>query len=175
MVPIMIDIRWCHDAARARALASLFSDNLKSTYISHSELQGFRALAPGRWAPDISQVLKQELLARVGSAEDPAANGLSMLAAGISDGADDVGVMLVTFSRAAAVPYCVLEDIVVRTALRDKGYGRQALDWLDGECRRRAIGRVFLESGIDNKRAHEFFERDGFKPISVVMMKSIDP
>jgi hypothetical protein len=55
------------------------------------------------------------------------------------DGVDEIGVLLVTFSRAAEVPFCVLEDIVIRANLRDKGYGRQALDWLDDECRTRIM------------------------------------
>lgn len=171
----MVRINWCRDASEAKALAFLFSSNLTTSYISHSELQGPRAIEPGRWVPNIAEVIQQDLLGRVDSVDDPAPGQNSQLAAGIHDSAGNAGVMLVTFSRAAPVPYGVLEDIVLRSDLRGKGYGRQALDWLDAECRRRGITRLFLESGIGNHRAHELFERDGFKPISVVMMKSIDP
>jgi GNAT superfamily N-acetyltransferase len=174
-VRTMVHIEWCRDDARARALAKLFTDNLTDSYISHGELQGPRALAPGRWVPNIAQVLEEDLRGRIRNADDPASNEFTMLAAGLSDGVDEVGVMLATFSRAAAVPYCILEDIVIRTDRRNRGYGRQALDWLDRECQRRGIHRLFLESGVENKSAHELFERDGFKPVSVVMMKSLNP
>lgn len=170
-----VSIAWCRDAGRAKTLATLFSNNLTSSYISHSELQGDRAIAPGQWVPDIAKVLQNEIVGRVGNPSDPAAGAATQLVAGIRAGETDVGVMLVTFSRAAAVPYAVLEDIVMRADMRGNGYGQQALDWLDLECRQRGINRQFLESGIENHHAHELFERDGFKPVSVVMMKDVKP
>ena len=170
-----VEVAWCRDASRAKALARLFSDNLTAAYISHGELQGPRASAPHEWVADIAQVLEQDLLSRVSNPDDAAPGSSTMLAAGMRDESGDVGVVLVTFSRAAPVPFAILEDIVVRADCRDRGLGRQALDWLDGECRKRGIPRQFLESGIDNKRAHELFERGGFHPVSVVMMKNLDP
>jgi GNAT superfamily N-acetyltransferase len=80
---------------------------------------------------------------------------------------------LVTFSRAAAVPFCILEDIVIDSQRRAGGYGKQCLDWLYGQCRARGYTRVFLESGIDNHRAHNLFKREGFGAVSVVMMKQL--
>jgi hypothetical protein len=32
---------------------------------------------------------------------------------------------------------------------------------------------MFLESGIKNHDAHRFFERHGFRPCSLVMIKSV--
>jgi GNAT superfamily N-acetyltransferase len=48
------------------------------------------------------------------------------------------------------------------------------LDWIAAEARAHGIRRLFLESGANNERAHAFFEREGFRPTSVVMMKSLD-
>jgi hypothetical protein len=33
--------------------------------------------------------------------------------------------------------------------------------------------RLFLESGVLNHRAHEFFERQGFRQASIVMMRDL--
>lgn len=170
-----VEIRWCRDETSAKALARLFSDNMTASYISHSELQGPRARAPNEWVAGIAQVLEQDLLGRISNPDDAPMDGSTMLAAGMRDESGEVGVVLVTFSRAAPVPFAILEDIVVRADCRDRGLGLQALDWLDAECRKRNISRQFLESGINNKRAHELFERDGFRPVSIVMMKTLDP
>ncbi len=49
------------------------------------------------------------------------------------------------------------------------------LDWITAEAMRFGCARLFLESGVQNHRAHEFFEREGFAICSVVMMKPLTP
>jgi hypothetical protein len=44
----------------AHTLARFFHRNLSSEYISHSELQGRRAIGPYEWVPDIENVLCSE-------------------------------------------------------------------------------------------------------------------
>lgn len=165
--------RWCRDENDAKRLAKLFAANITPSYVSHSELQGPRALAPGIWSPDIANVLEREILARVANPLDAPPGGVTALAAGLACGGQDVGVFLVTFSREAASPYCVLEDIVIEKNKRSRGFGARYLSWITDECRARGIARLFLESGHDNHHAHEFFAREGFAPVSVVMMKEI--
>ena len=80
----------------------------------------------------------------------------------------------VTFAASAPVPFAIGEDLIVSPGARGSGVGKAVLDWLADEARARGIRRLFLESGITNKRAHDFFEREGFHPTSVVMMKSLD-
>jgi len=164
---------WCRDKATAEAAAQLFSANLTSSYISHSELQGPRALAPGKWHPDIARIVRDELVERIDNAEDAASGEQTQLTAILEDEGKIVGVFLVTFSRAGAVPFAILEDMVVDTTLRGKGYGSHFMAWVDKECLKRGIGRQFLESGVENHDAHHLFEREGFKQVSVVMMKEI--
>ena len=77
--------------------------------------------------------------------------------------------------REAAKP----ENLPKLEALREqmgltKPIPAQYLDWITRECKARGIARMFLESGHDNHRAHDFFERAGFAPVSVVMMKDIE-
>lgn len=164
---------WCRSAERARALAALFSRGLTRSYISHSELQGPRALSPTQWAPDISAVLDADLQGRVDNPLDAPAGGQTMLAAGLTVDGADVGVFLVTFSRAGRVPFAILEDIVIAPDERGHSHGAHFLRWIEGECAKRGIGRLFLESGVTNDHAHHFFEEHGFEKVSVVMMKEI--
>lgn len=165
--------RWCRDGDDAARLARLFADNITPQYVSHSELQGPYAIAPGQWAPDIADVLAREVLSCIDNPLDAPEGGETLLAAGLSVAGRDCGVFIVTFSRAARVPFCILEDIVIARDMRGQGLGEKYLAWISAECRARGIRRMFLESGRDNERAHAFFEREGFSPVSLVMMKDI--
>ena len=162
---------WCREMPHARALARLFHNNLTTAYISHSELQGPRALAHDCWAPDVAQSIEREVTERLANPDDAPPNGVTQLAGFLEVDGVDVGVFLVTFSRAAAVPFCILEDIVIDSERRTSGYGKLCLDWVYDQCRVRGYQRIFLESGIENHRAHELFKREGFSAVSVVMMK----
>jgi GNAT superfamily N-acetyltransferase len=166
-----VRFEWCRDAAQARRLARIFAQNITTSYISHSELQGFRAISPGRWSDDIAQQLEADVVSRVSNPLDAPDDGQTTLAVALIVDAIETGVFLVTFARNSARPFAVLEDMVVLPAARSHGYGSQFLKWIDKECAARGISRMFLESGIENDHAHHFFEREGFQKVSVVMMR----
>jgi GNAT superfamily N-acetyltransferase len=162
---------WCGTAGRARELADFFADNVGPEYISHAELQGGRALSPTEWRPDLREVLRAELEARLATATPgPTSQPVAI--------AEDAGVLaalaFVTFAGAAPVPFAIVEDLIVGPAARGRGVGKAMLDWIAGEARTRGIRRLFLESGLTNERAHAFFEREGFRPTSVVMMRELE-
>lgn len=162
---------WCRDAQQARRLARIFSENITTDYISHSELQGFRAISSRQWSDDIARQLESDVLSRVTNPLDAPPDGQTTLAVALVVDGVETGVFLVTFARHAARPFAVLEDMVVLPAARSHGYGSQFLDWISQECAARGIRRMFLESGIENDHAHHFFEREGFEKVSVVMMR----
>jgi GNAT superfamily N-acetyltransferase len=166
-----VRFEWCRDAAQARRLARIFAQNITTSYISHSEVQGFRAISPGRWSDDIAQQLEADVVSRVSNPLDAQDDGQTTLAVALIVDAIETGVFLVTFARNSARPFAVLEDMVVLPAARSHGYGAQFLKWIDKECAARGISRMFLESGIENDHAHHFFEREGFQKVSVVMMR----
>jgi GNAT superfamily N-acetyltransferase len=160
--------------SNAEQLSRFFARNLTTSYISHSELQGFRAVRPGVWAANIESVLDGEIRQRLADplAQFPAAANWK----GVIEAHDDeqlVGLALVTISREAVVSYAILEDIVVDDSRRGRGIGRVMTDWIIAELGRTGIQRIFLESGRDNAAAHHFFERCGFKQVSIVMMRDI--
>ena len=51
--------------SNAEQLSRFFAQNLTTSYISHSELQGFRAVRPGVWAANIESVLDAEIRQRL--------------------------------------------------------------------------------------------------------------
>lgn len=164
---------WCQDALTAEAAAKLFSSNLTTEYISHSELMGPRAISPGKWNPEITKIIHDEIIERIAGPLEAEPGEQVQPVAVLEDGGNIVGVFLVTFSRASAVPHAVLEDMVVQESTRGKGYGSFFMKWVDEECLKRGINRQFLESGLHNHDAHHLFERQGFKQVSVVMMKEL--
>ncbi|HLH92401.1 MAG TPA: GNAT family N-acetyltransferase [Xanthobacteraceae bacterium] len=154
------------------ALTGIFSDNLTTSYISHSELQGRRAIRPGEWTGDIKAVLRREIAERLREPMDafPSIDFWQGVIEAREDGAI-VGIAFVTLSRKANVPFGVVEDIVIDARLRDHGRGEAMMTWMIDTFRRAGIDRVFLESGITNDSAHHLFERLGFKTVSIVMMR----
>lgn len=167
-------IHWCSDAGISRDLARFFAANVTTAYISHSELQGPRALDADQWRPDIVDIFAQEIetrIAREGGKISDRATSYPVMEA--RRGEHLVGIALVSLFLEAPVPYAILEDIAVETALRGQGIGKAIIDWVALEASKHGCERIFLESGKNNHRAHELFEREGFSATSVVMMKPL--
>jgi GNAT superfamily N-acetyltransferase len=161
--------------SNTKELAKFFRANLTSSYISHSELQGYRAVRPGLWADDVEHVLREEIECRLAAPRGHFP--LSEDWKGVIEARDVneslVSVALVTLSRKAVVPFAIIEDIVVDDKRRGHGAGREMVHWIIAAAREAGIRRVFLESGTDNADAHHFFEQVGFQQISIVMMRDI--
>ena len=166
-------ISWCNDPGRTQELAGFFAQHVGSDYISHSELQGPRALSPDRWRDGLVEILREEIEPRLAQTEAGAPGPTSQpILTAESDGAV-VALSFVTFAGTAGVPFAIVEDLIVGPSMRSEGIGKAILDWIAAEARTRNIHRLFLESGVHNERAHHFFEREGFQTVSVVMMRSL--
>ena len=172
-MPEALQIAWCGDPARARELADFFARNVGPEFISHGELQGPRALSPDTWRADLPEILRNEIEPRLAETGDkvPGAESRPVLVAETAGAL--AAVSLVTFSGTAPVPFAIVEDLVVDPRLRSRGIGKAVLDRIAAEARARDIGRLFLESGRHNHRAHAFFEREGFAACSIVMMRDL--
>jgi len=165
-----ISIAWCGTPERAAELADFFARHVGPAYISHSELQGGRALSPTEWRPKLRDILRAEMAPRLVGAPGPDDKPIAVA----EDGGGVVALAYVAFAASAPVPFAIVEDLIVSPATRGRGIGKAVLDWIAAEARARGIRRLFLESGINNERAHAFFEREGFRPTSVVMMRELD-
>jgi GNAT superfamily N-acetyltransferase len=163
-----LNITWCDDPAEADSVASFFAQHVDSDYISHGELQLGRATDPEHWSPDLARLIADEIRC---AGENGAHSERRVVTASI--GSRLAAMALVGFHRGFHSRYVVLEDLMVDKALRRNGIGDAVLKWIEKEVRTAGCERMFLESGIRNREAHGFFERHGFRPCSLVMMKSV--
>jgi GNAT superfamily N-acetyltransferase len=164
-------VAWCGTPSRAAELATFFARNVEADYISHAELQGGRALSPTEWRPNLIEILHTEIDARLATTPSGPTGQLIAVA---EDGSALLALAFVTFADTAPVPFAIVEDLIVAPETRGRGIGKAMLDWIAEEAQARGIRRLFLESGANNRRAHAFFEREGFHPTSVVMMRELD-
>ena len=56
-----------------------------------------------------------------------------------------------------------VEDLVTLDTERSKGHGTQLLKWLLGRARELGCRGLELDSGVQRKDAHRFYEREGLK------------
>ena len=56
-----------------------------------------------------------------------------------------------------------VDDLVTAENERSKGYGRQLLAWLRGIAVENGCRGFHLDSGVQRKRAHEFYLREGLE------------
>lgn len=170
-----IQIAWGSDPAMADQLARFFAKNVTPDYISHEELQGPRAIELGRWRPDLVDIVRVQISDRIAQSRGRIEGAkVSRLVVVARDGNHLIGLALVSFFPNAATPYGTVDDIVVDERYRGSGIGEKLMRWIMGKFHEAGISRFFLERGIGNNSAHSFFERLGFKQISVVMMGESD-
>ncbi len=63
-----------------------------------------------------------------------------------------------------AVPWCVVENVVVDAAYRGRGYGERLMAEAERLAREAGCYRVSLMSNLRRRDAHRFYERIGFDP-----------
>lgn len=78
---------------------------------------------------------------------------------------------LITVSTARGAPVLLLEDVIVSRTFRGGGHGRalveHVLDWARGQ----GMGRVTLLADKDNAPALAFYERLGFEPSAMKVLR----
>ena len=168
-----ISFSWCHDATAEDALCKLYLDNVSADYISHSELQGERADAPGNWRADLPEVIRGEIRAALSHDWE---HGDSTLLAVATAGEAIVGMALVSIDtrQRASKSFAALDDLVLLPSVRGSGIGSLLVEWIAGELRSHGIARLLLECGAHNLTAQAFFQGRGFKQVSVVMLRELD-
>ena len=66
---------------------------------------------------------------------------------------------------------CQIESVRTSAALRGQGIGRQLMEHIEAEARRRGAARMQLTTNKQRIRAHEFYQRLGFTPSHTGMKK----
>jgi N-acetylglutamate synthase-like GNAT family acetyltransferase len=158
-----LEVRWLPRTARSAIppLAAFFAANVSTCYISHTELWSGRARDFGHWAPRLSRIIAKEL-------RETLRDRTKRVAVIERDG-ELVGMaVIVDLGR-----YALLEDIVIKRESRGGGVGRTFVRWLFRELRAAGKSSVFLESGGRNRAAHRFFEKQGFRQVSISMCRPL--
>jgi GNAT superfamily N-acetyltransferase len=60
-----------------------------------------------------------------------------------------------------------VDDLVTIPSERSRGFGRALLNWLKSYARDAGCSQLHLDSGVQRKDAHRFYEREGLVPASV--------
>ena len=55
-----------------------------------------------------------------------------------------------------------VDDLVTENSLRSKGSGKAMIDWLKNHAREQGCTQLHLDSGMQRKDAHRFYDREGF-------------
>ncbi len=152
-----MNIFWATNVEEITTAIKFFVDNVDSTYISHGEVQSGRSTDFENWSPLLQQVLMSEFNGKDGR--------VGLLT-------HDNKLCAIAFVTTHG-KFAVLEDIVVDKDQRGLNYGELLYYWIEKQLQETGINRIFLESKLNNQRAHKFLESLGFQPCSVEMFKDI--
>lgn len=171
-----VTISWLTTHDRVQEIIDLFVSATGPEYPSHSDLMEGRAINPGEWSPDLTASLANEFMA-LELSDSPFTHPGTRIAV-IRENSKLLGFavvshILMTGGRPNPVRFGRLDDIVVDPDARGSGVGSALLSWIEKALKESGIERVFLESGIQNTKAHQFFARHGFDKISVNMLKDL--
>jgi len=68
-----------------------------------------------------------------------------------------------------------VDDLVTSESERSKGYGKELLQWLRGIAVENGCDAIDLDSGVQRKRAHEFYLREGLELSSYHFSERLKP
>lgn len=71
--------------------------------------------------------------------------------------------------------FLYVDDLVTLSQYRSKGYGAHLLSWLKEKAEKEGCEQMHLDSGIQRKEAHRFYEREGMTMASLHFAEKIAP
>jgi GNAT superfamily N-acetyltransferase len=57
--------------------------------------------------------------------------------------------------------FLYVEDLITNQKNRSQGFGKQLLAWLHDEAKKQGCAQLHLDSGVQRKDAHRFYQREG--------------
>ena len=141
----------------------IFDECKHDNYISHGEVISGRVTSDLKWADNIIQQMKQEFIyCFINSRYEVFEILLS-----------DVLIGFTSLEINKKTKSAVLSDIMIKKNYQCKGIGKEVLHKIEEYLRNKNIEIVLLENGIKNDTAHHFFEKNGYKKISIVYSKGL--
>lgn len=156
--------KWLTDKSRVKELVNFFITNKTESYISHGEIISGRAETSNQWSPDLESILTEQLSSDFNS-ESAYSSQLKILIAENNEGSI-IGMLVFNVIYSGFKNYAILEDMLLDQSIRGQSIGSTLLEEAIRESKNWNINFILLESGIDNKGAHHFFEKYGFKKVS---------
>ncbi len=89
------------------------------------------------------------------------ANSEYLLLAAKKDG-ELLGSMLGICCQSLTMPFLVVEDVIVKDGVREKGIGRKLMEALDEFAKSRNCAYAILVSSAFRTGAHQFYEKVGY-------------
>lgn len=71
--------------------------------------------------------------------------------------------------------FLYVDDLVTLAEQRSKGHGAKLLSWLKEQAAREGCAQIHLDSGLQRKEAHRFYEREGMTMASFHYVEKISP
>ncbi|MDO4735707.1 MAG: GNAT family N-acetyltransferase [Bacteroidia bacterium] len=181
---------WCKaDYTDVSELVELFWENISNApeYISHGEIQMGMAKGPGEledqetakevWTDYILSKIDRQTVEYDAENFDPDnLPAAVLLYTSTTEQSPDqeqiLAFAVLELSEDGASPFGVICDMLVHPSKRGTGLGAQLLEKSKEWFMSMGIDEIYLESGLNNHSAHEFFEKKGFKPISYIFKLS---
>ncbi|MBQ1218846.1 MAG: GNAT family N-acetyltransferase [Bacteroidales bacterium] len=176
---------WCKaDYTDVSELVEMFWENISSApeYISHGEIQMGMAKGPGElededvakevWTDYIMDKIERQDVEFNPEDFDPDNLPAAVLIYTSEEDDKILAFSVLELSEDGASAFGVICDMLVHPSKRGTGLGSQLLEKSKEWFRSLGIDEIYLESGLNNHSAHQFFEKKGFKPVSYVFKLS---
>lgn len=152
-------------------LCDIFLNHIStnSEYISHGEIQmgvGVGCFRDGEFITGVAPNARDAWMKYIhGNVTD---DETAAVYKAVADGGEVLGFCVVEVMEDGADPFGMVCDVLVKSECRCGGVGtallEEAISWL----RSKGIKDIYLESGLKNHAAHEYFMRRGFCKVSEI-------
>lgn len=158
------------ETADAAVLCEMFLHQITThtEYISHGEIQmgvGEGRFENGRFITNPSSNAEAQWMKYI---NEKLTSDESAVFKAVDACGEIIGFCVAEISEDGADPFGVICDIIVRENLRTAGVGTSLLNEAIGWLNSRNVNGIYLESGVANHPAHEYFMRRGFQKVSEI-------
>ncbi|MBR5104026.1 MAG: GNAT family N-acetyltransferase [Bacteroidales bacterium] len=153
-----------------QALCEIFLNHITShtEYISHGEIQmgvGLGHFEDGRLVAEPSPRAKEYWMKYIHT--DITSDEAAVFKAVLPDG-EIIGFTVAEIQEDGADPFGMVCDVLVDETRRCGGVGSSLLSSALAWFKEKGIKDIYLESGLNNHAAHEYFKRRGFVKVSEI-------
>lgn len=144
-------------------IVNLFCNNIERNkeYISHGEIQMAVAIDDISLSPDFREIWRKYLIDHVSKKSNIVV---------FEEDSKILGFVISEISSDLNHSFGVICDILVQKDIRGEGIGTLLINDVLNFFKENNIDQIFIESGLENHLAHDFFEKFGFKCVSKVFM-----